>query len=74
DRVLSVRYGVKAAELIAEGKFGNMVCLKNGKMDCVSLEDVIGSERTSTSGGKLVDPNGELVKCARNLGISFGDV
>ncbi|MDR1541476.1 MAG: ATP-dependent 6-phosphofructokinase [Clostridiales bacterium] len=67
DRVLSVRYGVAAYELIAEGKFGNMVCLKDGKMNYVSLEDVIGG------GSKLVDPNGELVRVAKNLGIVFGD-
>jgi 6-phosphofructokinase 1 len=66
DRVLSVRYGVAAADLIKEGKFGNMVCLKDGKMNHVSLENVIGSS-------KFVDPNGELVRVARNLGIVFGD-
>jgi 6-phosphofructokinase 1 len=76
DRLLSVRYGVRAAELIKEGKFGNMVCLRNGTMDFVSLEDVIGGTdagTTSTSGNKLVDPNGELVRAAKSLGISFAD-
>jgi 6-phosphofructokinase 1 len=66
DRVLSVRYGVAAAELIEAGKFGNMVCLRDGKMNFISLENVIGTTRQ-------VDPNGELVKVARNLGIEFGD-
>ena len=66
DRVLSVRYGVAAADLIAEGKFGNMVCLKNGQMSYVSLENVIGAN-------KMVDPNGELVRVAKTIGISFGD-
>ncbi|MCL2377838.1 MAG: ATP-dependent 6-phosphofructokinase [Defluviitaleaceae bacterium] len=73
DRLLSARYGVHAAELIKEGKFGNMVCLKNGQMGHVSLEDVIGSAKVSTSGSKLVDPNGELVQVARALGISFAN-
>jgi len=73
DRLLSARYGVRAAELIQEGKFGNMVCLRNGQMDYVSLEDVIGDAKISTSGSKLVDPNGELVKAAKTLGISFAD-
>ncbi len=66
DRVLSCRYGVAAAHLIAEGKYGNMVCLRRGRMEYETLEKVIGEN-------KLVDPNGELVKVARSLGISFGD-
>ncbi len=66
DRVLSVRYGVKAAELIAKGQFGQMVCMKNAKMTSVNLEDVIGSN-------KVVNPEGEMVQVAKSLGISFGD-
>lgn len=65
DRVLSVRYAYAAANLIAEQKFGNMVCLRDGKMDYVSLEEVIGKS-------KLVDPMDELVNAARAMGISFG--
>lgn len=66
DRVLSVRYGVAAADLIAQEKYGNMVCLRNGVMDYESLENVIGAI-------KNVDPNGELVHVAQSLGISFGN-
>jgi phosphofructokinase-like protein len=66
DRILSTRYGVGAAELIHEGKFGNMVCLKGDKISYESLENVIGHN-------KYVDPNGELVNVARKIGISFGD-
>ena len=73
DRLLSVRYGAHAAQLINEGSFGSMVCLKNGQMDHVSLEDVIGDAKVSTSGSKIVDPDGELVKTAKALGISFAD-
>ena len=73
DRLLSVRYGVRAAGLIHEGKFGNMVCQRNGQMEYVSLEDVIGSAKVSTSGSKLVDPDGELVRAAKALGISFAN-
>jgi 6-phosphofructokinase 1 len=71
DRVLSVRYGVAAADLIREKKFGNMVCLRESKMDCVSLEDVIGNAAVGNQ--RRVDPGGELVRAAKNLGISFGD-
>jgi len=66
DRVLSVRYGVAAADLIAKENYGNMVCVRNGEMTYDSLENVIGTNKT-------VDPDGELVYVARSLGISFGD-
>ena len=76
DRILSIRYGAKAAELIRDGLFGNMVCLEAGQMGHVSLEEVLGSGATggiSKGGEKTVDPNGELVRAAKALGISFGD-
>ena len=77
DRLLSARYGVKAAELIKEENFGNMVSLQDGKMNYVSLEDVVGGAKitgeTAKGGDKVVDPNGELVLSAKKLGISFGD-
>jgi len=73
DRLLSARYGVRTAELIKESKFGNMVALVNGNMEYVHLDEVIGDAKVSTSGDKLVDPNGELVKVAKSLGISFAD-
>ncbi len=66
DRILSTRYGVAAAELINEGKFGNMVCLKGDNISYENLENVIGNN-------KNVDPDGELVTVARKIGISFGD-
>lgn len=66
DRVLSTRYGSYAVELAMEGKFGNMVTLKGDHMSYDSLENVIGEN-------KAVDPNGELVRFAKNIGISFGD-
>ncbi|QAA33894.1 6-phosphofructokinase [Clostridium manihotivorum] len=66
DRILSTRYGVAAVELINEGKFGNMVCLKGDKISYESLENVIGKT-------KDVNPDGELVSIAKKIGISFGD-
>ncbi|WP_040212121.1 6-phosphofructokinase [Clostridium polynesiense] len=65
DRILSTRYGVAAAELIHEGDFGKMVCLKGNDISSVSLEDVIGKD-------KNVEPEGELVSIAKKIGISFG--
>ncbi|MEQ8154413.1 MAG: 6-phosphofructokinase [Clostridiaceae bacterium] len=66
DRILSTRYGVAAADLIKEGKFGNMVCLRGDEILYESLENVIGEN-------KNVDPEGELVTIAKKIGISFAD-
>ncbi|MCL2708055.1 MAG: ATP-dependent 6-phosphofructokinase [Defluviitaleaceae bacterium] len=71
DRLLSVRYGVKASELIEKGLYGNMVCLRNGEMTYANLEEVIGSEKVSRS--KNVDPDGDLVRVAKSVGISFAE-
>jgi len=76
DRILSARYGVKAAELIRDGKFGHMVALQNGEMTQVTFDEVLGSGEigeTSKGGAKVVNPNGEMVKVAKALGISFAD-
>jgi 6-phosphofructokinase 1 len=37
DRVLGMRYGVKAVDLIEEGKLGHMVCLKGNKITSIPL-------------------------------------
>jgi len=76
DRILSARYGVKAAELVRDGKFGNMVALQGGEMTCVPFATVLGDGEmgeTSKGGAKIVDPNGEMVKVAKAMGISFAD-
>lgn len=66
DRVLSSRFGAKAAELIKAGKFGELVVLKNNEVTSIPL---------SESAGKLkyVSPEDSIVQNARMLGISFGD-
>ena len=38
DRVLATRYGVKAVELVKEGKFGRMVALKGNEIIDIPLE------------------------------------
>ena len=43
DRVLSTKYGYKAMQLAIEGKFGTLAVIKNGKLDYVSLEEVVGN-------------------------------
>ncbi len=81
DRVLSTKYGSKAMELALEGKFGVLTVIKNGKLDYVSLEDVVGnntkigavSGNTAESNLRRVTMDDDLVKTARNIGICLGD-
>ena len=67
DRILSTRYGVAAMELIIEGKFGQMVCLKGDTITNDTLENVIGQKT------KKVNPEGELVQVAKKIGITFAE-
>lgn len=81
DRVLSTKYGYKAMELALEGKFNVLVTLNGGKLDCISLEDVVGQNKEigAASGNtaktylKKVTMDNDLVKAARAIGISLGD-
>jgi len=66
DRILATRFGVAAVDLVAQGCFGKMVCLRNTKIEAVDIAEAIGKM-------KNVDPNGELVQAARAVGICFGD-
>ena len=81
DRVLSTKYGAKAMELALSGQFGVLAVLKNGKLDSVSLEDVVGrntkigavSGNTAESNLRKVTMDDDLVKTARDIGICLGD-
>lgn len=66
DRLLGLRFGVAAADLIARGKFGSMVCLRCGEISSCTLQEAVGVYKT-------VNPKGDLVRTARAAGISFGD-
>lgn len=66
DRVLGTRFGVKAVNLIAQGEFGKMVCLRGERVEAVQIADAVGKL-------KMVDPAGELAATARAIGICFGD-
>ena len=66
DRLLCTRLGVAAANLIKEGKFGCMVAVQGDKIVPVPLKDVAGKL-------KGVPVDGELVRTARDLGLSMGD-
>lgn len=81
DRVLSTKYGAKAMELALEGKFNVLTVLKNGKLDYLPLEEVVGNNKkigaveggTEDSNMKIVTMDDDLVKTARNIGMCLGD-
>ena len=66
DRVLATRFGTFAAEMLAEGKYNQMVCMKGAEVTSVPLEKVAG--RT-----KLVPLDHPLIRSARRVGTNFGD-
>ncbi len=66
DRIFATQCGVEAAKACMEGAFGVMIAQVAGKMCRVPLEEVAGKL-------KYVDPEGDLVREAKALGISFGD-
>ena len=81
DRVLSTKYGAKAMSLALEGKFGVLTVIKDGRLDSVSLEDVVGANKeigavsgnTEESNIRKVNMDHDLVKTARSIGICLGD-
>lgn len=66
DRILCTRFGVAATDLVAAGKFGRMVCLKQGEIGNVELAEAVRITR-------CVNPEGEMVRIARATGVCFGD-
>jgi len=65
DRLLATRYGCKALELIYNDLWGHMVALRDGAITHTPLAESRKEKR--------VDPNGQEVRFAKSLGISFGD-
>jgi 6-phosphofructokinase 1 len=66
DRVLATRFGGKAVECLLQGEFDVMVASQPPDIVTVPL-DVVGGKQ------KRVPPDFDLVRTARQLGISFGD-
>lgn len=66
DRILATQFGVHAAKLIADEKYGRTVAKIGNKITSNKLDDIAGKT-------KFVDPKDQLVVTARDLGISFGD-
>ncbi len=67
DRLIASAFGVHAVDLIAAGKFDRMVAWQNRCVVDVPL--AVAIERP-----KCVDLAGTLVRTARGLGISLGDM
>ena len=66
DRLLATRYGAAAVDLVAEDRWGQMVRLRDGVVEGVSIREAITTYR-------LVDVDDQLVQCARQVGVVFGD-
>ncbi len=81
DRVLSTKYGAKAMELALEGKFNVLAVIKDGRLDSVPLELVVGNNKeigavsgnTPESNIRKVNMDNDLIKTARHIGINLGD-
>jgi 6-phosphofructokinase 1 len=66
DRVLAMRFGGLAVELIKRGEFGTMVAFAPPDIVARRLEDVVGRTKT-------VPPDFDLIATARAMGVTFGD-
>jgi len=81
DRVLSTKYGTKAMELAMNGIFNVLVVYRDGKMSYVSLEEAVGENKvigaasgnTKESNIRKIPLEDDLIKVARDLGMSLGD-
>jgi len=65
DRMLATNYGSCAVRALVEGKRGVMVALQAGDVITVPISEAIANIKT-------VPANGQLVRTARDTGISFG--
>lgn len=66
DRLLALRFGAAAIELAKRGDFGSMVSLDPPDVRAVPLGEALAKIKT-------VPVQGDVVRTARALGISFGD-
>ncbi|MFW6206950.1 MAG: 6-phosphofructokinase [Gemmatimonadota bacterium] len=66
DRLLALRFGAAAVELIAREEYGCMVALHPPEVEAVPLKEAVSEL-------KRVPVEGDVVRTARAMGISFGD-
>ena len=64
DRMLGTNFGACAVRALANGEAGNMVALQAGTIITVPLSEACANIKT-------VPPDGQLVRTARDIGISF---
>lgn len=64
DRMLATNFGACAVRALVEGKSGKMVALQAAGIITVPLEEAIANIKTVSS-------DGELIRTARDIGISF---
>ncbi|MFV0387412.1 MAG: 6-phosphofructokinase [Pyrinomonadaceae bacterium] len=64
DRMLGTNFGACAVRALVNGERGKMVALRAGQVEVVPLEDAIANI-------KSVNPNGQLVRTANDIGITF---
>ncbi len=64
DRMLGTNFGACAVRALANGQMGKMVALQAGMVINVPLSDAIANIKT-------VSADGQLVRTARDIGISF---
>lgn len=66
DRLLATRFGGAATQAVADGHWGHMVALQTPNIVTVPILEALKEP-------KRVDPNHDVVRTARAVGISFGD-
>ena len=66
DRLLATRFGGAATRAVEDGKWGEMVALQTPHIVTIPIV-------TALSQPKRVDPTHDIVRTAREVGISFGD-
>lgn len=64
DRMLGTNFGACAVRALAEGERGKMVALQANRVSTVPLSEAIANVKT-------VNVEGQLVRTARDIGISF---
>ncbi len=66
DRILATRYGQFATSLIAQKQYNSMVSITNNILGSIPISETAGKT-------KIIEPDCELIKTARSLGVCFGD-
>lgn len=66
DRILATQFGVKAMEMVLEGKFGEMVAYRHPDIVSVPFLEAISKYH-------IVQKDSALIKTAKGIGMSLGD-